>query len=790
MCNKCLDHITYERTVDCPSLQPGTRSSAVTMRHQVGVDLLSLLRMLTVPSENVAAVTMRVEATPNCAPRWTTHSGIPHCEQLIFVDTRQTPADLDRDVRSALYLNHVLTTTGMLSVDRVVPREVANTKCQCGARRCPADEHRLEVARKRLGLRMAKEPFYVPNNCCFTSDHYDQALVGDAKDLHGLNQSWQIYDSGTKFPLLPEPCAHEDLFVFAVDGEDWLVTKFTEPLFEQAKKTDTNGKVTRRFLEVNDVDTAEVLQRHAASEHATRMCAVDTEHYCQAIMLVRIADALACTREDAALLYAELLGDDGGEKVDFRNPPGKSSLSKRAAPVFDDNKQALAALHELCELAIKSKTKHGHDCSCLMETFVRHRCKRQIDLTLVPTPMNLFFHTVGDSIFDVMSPIMRRYASIRSVGARANQIALQHLSIIDGVRSSSEHHFDNVIAKSVDLQRVLRKTLGTFTCHGELGERMVYRLSSNKLTWHFYSDFIAANWRKHGNLAAPPAPLFKDYDDLLAQSIRLFRAPDTISSLIELALWRGVIASQARWPEPSSSWLPGYIALLVSHAIGSGDIIAQQVRDVLDCDEAKKNFLCELAEPTLVEELLVTNNRRLAMARICGLVKPNAGDMRQYRRVIVATACVVTLICQFDEVAELQAVENAQRTLPAAPVVEKSRTVEKKKKMTHVKTPKQRKKKDPAPPLLEKTPAQPHMETSRSKKRQYKFITRHSDNDDWRVIGVERKKEQEFAAAAMLKPVATNCRHSLADFMRSEAGVDVFNMTSFDSGYINELVCV
>lgn len=777
MCKNCITKTTTGKLFTCPTQEPGQRRAAVRFVQQCGIDLVSMFDCLTVPREHVAIVTLRADTPPNSAVSWGDYKNVAACEQMFFIDTRRSVSQMLQCVANTMFVNHTAMCYGVPTFERAADRAVAERECQCMHNRCPGSQHRARVILQRTYGRASaasKEPALC-NLCPLTSTCYDKDLtmqisgvmastVTDSVDFAVRLANWQIHDATTHMPLLPEsPDSKKNLkleFVIA-DKTAWRTLRFDKPVAEQCVSLppipETDNLSAPSSLTMHAVDIDDVLARRARSQHSPPLCCGELKMF-QALLKqhVTLDRVIADVCNDVQRMFQE--------KTLFKAKPAASDEENYHVDASAALNSMVSDYYTDLVLSHAGEERHAADCSCLFEQFLRRRCTQQIDLLLVPTPLNNLYRQCGDSIYNIESPLMRELgvhgAIIKAkIGAPILGLGAELLDIVVDRHADNgdPQHFDSVIVSNADLRRTMRGLFGTFE---SLGKRRFRSTEKFPQSQHAFVTYLARNGkptvRRYGDVFVhEKLAHLKTYEDVLHESKLVFGAHDEIESLTELLLFRGKLRDPSAW-RTHEDWLVPALRYLIEAAckdvVGN---VEEYAINMLTLPDNKRRIFTTSCERVIVEELLETSNWRLALARCAAAVLTDQFSMVIYRQTIVHAVCLIMVADQLQELGAHRRVHPPPPPLPPPPPVPppkkekpppKKRVPVKTKLISPPPTPTAAKKAKIAPPSPKK-PAPPPV-------------------DNWVTVGAKGK--------ALPPPK----QPSLDEFMRAEANIDFFDLQS------------
>lgn len=746
----------YDAENDCPGNAPDQRSSAVLMEQQCGADFATLVDVIGVPSQHVAAVIVRSAIEPNSAAHWPdSSSSTPSCVQLLFFDTRRSVRELEQLIADVYYLNHTMTMSGMPTFTRIVPRAVAIEKCQCGRDYCRADEFRAAQAQRRAQIAPVRallaqhscsdapqqQHILTPNVCWLASGDCDEDVTGVYLESDTLPlvpdtpqtrlprvaalRNWHMYDTASNSPILPADSGDES----DLNQQDFLcigktlyrALKFDAPLEEQTAPLlydmpvdGVNSLLVNSAITLGSLNVEEVMRCRRASEHCTPICCKDAAKQmcvdlisCDYSVKEMVRDASDEARRCLSRKNADDNDDDDEQSGDDYADASDGSESGEEALTSDGRRCLPPVADPQCEqvlakLAIldtildgvsaatsappkhkgmsKSSATHEYGCACFIDAFLRKRCTKMIDITLVALPSHPVYRELGDSIFGVGSPMLRNLIVAHCMaqtkcadGGAAIPLsrggAYVDAEIDMAAPRGTAQHVDSVLADRPDLRQTLEHFFGKFKCTElpptRAGMRIVeFHGFENRQRQHAFGERVqrALNnsapavkrqpWWIGGVLGAQ-CP-WHTYEEVLAASKAAFRAPPGIRSLAELAWHRGKMSDTQLWHK-LADWMPGVIRkLLLVQADRPACNIEMMIRDMLELPQNEGRVISLATEKTIVEELLATRNWRVALARCVMATMGRVDCLLVYQHSLVTAACMVAIAYQLSELAWLE----------------------------------------------------------------------------------------------------------------------------------------
>lgn len=742
----------YDAALDCPTLAPGQRASAVSMMQLGHVDAVTLAMMLCVPPENIAVVVVRTDVMPNSAASWNCpRNETPDCDQLFFFDTRRSVQELRQTVNEVMQLNHRRTPAGMPLFKRTVPRDVAKRHCQCSGANCPGEQYRCETLKRKSGR--VNEPLFGPTPtdlCPIALSNYTRAEPhADPSTLFALH-NWVLYDAESKFPVLPEADGVGD----SLKTHGWHAVRLAASVASQI-----DG---RTQLSASRVDVKEVMELHAGSAHTVPLCFRDAIPFMQQTI-------------NAQLTLEKILEE--ADKI----PTEKFGVSGKQMPVSDDAPALIMAHTVLDQLAQSAKIKdadsHPYGCSCFFEHFLKTRCRKQLSLILVPLPTNVVYRVVGDSIFNISSPLMRRLGLLGAL-EKANRETvlglggeLRDIEFDKDADRSSPHHPDSILAERKDLRQTLYPVFGAF--HHNRGARLPNDLFESTETQRQYSFQDSVRRMPLGTKRKIGVCEFTDVPDVLTPYAELLRyakesanAPAKCESLLELALHRNMFDDIELW-ESRLNLLPVSLYYMARHACRNPKEIKKYATEILNAPENQNRIFTTTCERLIVEELLCTPNWRLAIARASAISMHELSTLGDYRLSIVYTICMLLITKIIAElqpyIAECRAKEQLAARLLAM----------QQQKTAAVAPPRSKKRRTPpTSPKKARQPQQQRQQPPAEKKLQLESgaVEQQDDSGNWLTVGAKGKA---------LKPPPSPPSPSLLDFFLEAIGqTQLFSLMS------------
>lgn len=722
----------YDAENDCPGNAPGQRSSAILMEQQCGADFATLVDVIDVPPQYVAAVIVRTAIEPNTSAQWAESASAPNCSQVFFFDTRRTVRELEKLLADVYYLNHTMTMAGMPTFARIVPRAVAVEKCQCGRDNCRADEHRAALVERRSCITPVRSMFTLdggksaaphvltPNICHLTSGDCDEDVTGIYLDADTMPivvdapttrvkrapalRYWHLYDSVSGAPILPADSNADS----ALNGDDFLfigstlyrALKFDTSIDAQAASLFTDlkegGMLMSNPLTLGSLNVDEVMRCRRSSVHSAPICWHDeAKQMCKDLIqcnygvedMVQDAacEAKRCLNEESTPDASDDDDDDeegrdgeltrdGRRGLPQRDPANANVLAKLA--VLDQIGECVSAFISASPKhkgMSKTAATHEYGCSCFIDAFVRTRCTKQIDLTLVALPSHPIYRELGDSVFSVTSPMLRNLivAHCLTRAKCASTIPLNRGgAYVDAeidmfALRGTPHHIDSVLADRSDLRQTLEHFFGKFSCweapkRGDL--RVVhFNPTEHRQRQHVYSERVArilsnttSGKRQQwvGEVLGERVP-WLTYEEVLAASKSAFKAPANIISLSELAWHRGKLSDPVLWRR-LADWMPGVVKRLLAHTDGAECDIDLMMSDMLAVPINEGRAISLVTEKAIVEELLAARNWRAALARVAMSSLAHVDSLLVYQHAIVTSACMMAIAYQLSELVVLE----------------------------------------------------------------------------------------------------------------------------------------
>lgn len=717
MCNKCMikpkkAEPKPKKKSQCPTHAPGQNSNAVAIEEQCGVELITLFDTIAVPREFVAAVTLRTTMAPNAAPNWSGHTSVKDCEQLFFFDTRRSVRELEATISACMFLNHSLNHHGLPTYERTAPRATARQVCQCRHNDCPASLQRIETLHKTMPYG-AVTRFYqsspasvarllksgavaaetmpmcgLQNTCWLTAGEYDSELsdqlsLDKGKQVYnsdllwrnirkessaGALRRWHVYDAATETPLLP--FSNDSVEAEKWSGADGNGTLSFEKSVNEAAalcSCSSDGQFTPSTITMCDLVAGEVLDCRARSAHSAPLC----------------------WHNSAAIAERLLVSGYSLDQV-LKNRQGDDLTSKET--VHECAGDLLERMHSFD--ASERQSTHKYGCNCLIESFLERKCSKRLDFVLVTTPVNPLHRDLGDSLLAIESPLM---CQMMTMGVTIKLGAVESLNIT--ALPGEEKSYTQVIARQPEVRFEIKQSAGPFNytvdSHGHASN---FRSTDTQQPQHAFIRQVERELdsaqRKgalpHGKIVAQWPAGISSYGALLRESKRAFGAPDSVESLVELALHRGKLRDGDMLAR-RLDWMPLALVFMLAHAIDKENVIESFARQVLAEPKNNNRIYTTSCEHMIFNELMQTRNWRLATARASTVLIIDSDTLMQYRRNVVYGVCLIALMDQIVELAEFLRAEQEQKKQQCAVVVPK---VPRKKKERAKKVPK-----DPYPDL-------------------------------------------------------------------------------------------
>lgn len=714
---------------------PAQKRSAVEMSEHCGLDVVTLVEMLSVPSQYVAAVIIETDVRPNSAVDWLNFHRLKQCQMLTFFDTRRPVQALYDVVARVLYLNHSIALLGMPLFQRRVDRDVARQRCQCGRDNCPAADFRNERMRKQLSTgslhtsgdaramwNMIRSKLALmgvavganaklPNNCWLTSLDYDTDLVAQlvksiGKSVAHLTAAaptaaapktavtsddcstsdtsdsksaapksrfspklkfWMLYDKHTRMPLLPHlPPETKDAseWGFAAMGTAfWRAMQFNKSVYEQTQSvekmpadaeadssvtssSDVTTEIVHSTLTMQPINVDDVMRRRAQSDHASSVCWYKSEDECR-----KLLESGFVLGEVFAVAVESAIDEPDKEKSDYDASGKPQTRLERSNAVLDLIKSHITPRQGATpNNKGASRAAHGYGCACLIETFLRVHCTKQIHVVAVPTPVNPAARDAGDSVFAVESTMMRNMIVFSTVEPTLANHTLNcdqtecNLIVVDNISN---------------VRSVMRRVFGPFDL--KLTRKGIdYRSSSYRQAQHMFCHYVDRliernDFSKIGRISGS-LDSANDYDEILRRTKMVFadEHPDIgdAISLTEVALLRGLLA-KPDIVEKRRDWLTPWMEHIITHHVESTVAIERYAREVLENPANNRRIMADACERMVVAEFAITRNWRLAMARCSTVLFLGIDSLVEFRKTLVYNICMIVLVHQLDEVTTL-----------------------------------------------------------------------------------------------------------------------------------------
>jgi len=684
----------YDATRDCPTFDPaGRRGGRRTIHRRCGAAFATLLDTIDTPAEFTAAVLVESYLEPNSATRWTGSGAYgtapPSCRQVFFFDTRRPLRALIRLIGDCQMVNHAAGAMHLMRFEQSVGVRDAHL-CQCGKLGCPGTGYRYRVLQQRVGGAHVVCPDAVSHTtCCAASRYYDQLseqlVAADAceSEPSAALDHWLVVDKHTGLPLLPEeydvtPLAAED-FETEEDYCDALLERYSKSHDEHTSKRtaqivyeplrfdlDAGAQAAGSPLHVRVINAdAAVRSYRTATTHCAPLCAQ---------RIGRMADRAGARYAEMQDVLRSAKHKSGGGAGD--DPESAEASDEDPCAAFETLSCTVGALVDETLDAVGRRHEHPTDCSCLIERYLNRHCERQIEIDLVPLPTNPLYPNMGDTIFDIGSPLMRELGVKQAVCALLNAKRLDANPIERDAERGTQHHFETVLVRNVPLRKMLAAQFGDFRFSFN-AERRCFdfcALDSQRAEQRFARQKERPNARQHradavhGRVYDAEAD---SYESLISRARRLIgnrlRAAGgadaallervaTAPTLTELALHNGAL----RDPELATNcaaWLTPAVAICLHQAAGSASQLETHARAVLNAEHSERAVLGRVCERSIVNELHRTTNRRVVMARIGVCLLCSASTMRQFRDAVLFVTSAFALVRLADSLPQLEADE-------------------------------------------------------------------------------------------------------------------------------------
>jgi hypothetical protein len=706
------------RQCDCATHTPSDDSRLVYVEQQCDAAFVTMLETLDTPPEHTAIVNVRCVVQPNSTSSWKTYGSIgAPCVQQFFFDTRRPFAQLRQVLARTHIDNHAATTSTLPYQTRQVARSHRHW-CQCRRAKCIGDERRTEEhARRTRMFRHERSAFLPPiNDCYLTSYDYDvihgrarQLLADKGRDVDAeapavlvqpLLENWHLVDDSTGVMLVDDTplarytdCTCQCCSIDNDDDDDDHAHSDNDAYLADCLDSDalpSNANIAD-VASVYEVDVEKALQLRGRSEHAFGMCAswlrssleasVDTEQQIIAELKARVK---ACRQLAECDKLNDSL-DDLRQRLASRNK------------VLRQPQHLLAKLVKLLDIVahdVGRITARNDNCQCLFEQYLRHGTTQEINIRLVAQPNNVAYRDLGDSIWHIRSPLMRELALAEYM--RRNRTAIDSTLLDIGFDKDAlpgePGHTDSVIANNAGVQSYLTDVFGQFSAV-RIGRhnRLEFRQPRIPQRQHSFGALIKRQIgaKKHSALTGQLVRT-ADYDRLLTDTRAVFDLPDSVESLSEAVLERGLVGAERLWQQ-YAHWLPATVrALLVDHATNFGVSVERYALQMLDTPVNNRRIISTHCERGIVRELATESNRCMALARIYSALPSHIDCIGAMRQATVYCATVLAIVVHLDQLATEQrkraTAALTATTKPADPAPKKSGKQQHKKKPAAVPT--------------------------------------------------------------------------------------------------------
>lgn len=759
--NKC--QMCNERAARrCTSVLRQPINGRVPIERIVLGDALTLIDTLTVPREYCTALVLKSRLEPNSAIEWAGFRGNSlACTQVLFFDSRRTVAELDRTIMDATVIHHAWTQHSM---PRFAQMAKNAAECVCGRERCPGAAARARLLDERIhtapGLRSTVMPECAPQSACgLVSPSYTR-LATAASDLVVRrmikNQAKGMPTAAEAARLsIAQACA-------ATVGEYWHTYDDTTgyPILLADSETDqkqsvaagtTPSETEAPVLALLSLDAESVIAAHSASHHKTALCG-------------------------ARLIQLLLLPPEQQTDCD------KTLLAKLAGS------RAIEPMLVLAREAVAATDPDAHfddNCACLIHQFIATRCSEQMHLSLVALPTNPLYAEIGDSIFDIASESMRLLLCKQASDALEQQGRLPPGLIDWQAERGSDLHCDTALVNCALLRSTVAALSGPFTysydkASGFYEFRSTAPPRSSQVEFARYCQRQKAAGSLYAGICRPAETQrlrgLGTYKAVLEASKRAF-GPSVAAaeSLTEIALLRGLFGN-SELLRSLVRWLPPAAERCVAHAAKLPDDLAVCARKILAIPENKNRILGNACEATLVGELQLSDNRRLALARTTGCFFSGTKTSEDYCDAILYLTAALLVVHQCDELARwLQQEAVASAAGETAAAVKKA---EKKPKKKKVRAPKPASEPKPEPQPEPAPEPKPELRPKRQPKQQPKPEEPEPKPEEPKPEEPEPKPEEPKPEEPQIKPKAPRVRQKrerFDQFILRETKVDFFD---------------
>jgi len=717
--NEQIDNFDEDR--DCPTFGGEHKCGQYkTIERTCGVDFATLADTINTPREHRVAVMVSAVVEPNSAIKWFDRERtIPACRQLFFFDSRHSVRTLKRLLADCVVINHSVTTPRTMRFQQSVSREHWRL-CQCDRFGCPGTGHRFRQIQARLGSNFeAAADAVAHTECAAASVHYDRIglqVTESERDncdtVANALDHWRVFDSQTRMPLLPEPYDTEPLTRRGFESEaaylEALIERYTQEAEDAAKHcaetidplrfdTPLSSQLPYAPLRVDPIDCEQVKKfRRDAHTHCTPLCAS------------RLAKALDCTVKEHTML--DQLGECYEQLEEEKKAQGLVSDSE-SDEESDSSMPCLAGTcaHLEMERSIRpllnevlaawgARRAHPVNCSCLAEHFI-DQCGAQVSLDLVPLPTNPVFPNNGNTVLGVESPLMRELGAKQAVALLINNGVLESNPIVDDAERGTQHHFETAIARLPPIRKILASQFGNYSFTFDR-ERACFTFapSGGERVEDIFTRYAAApspriaRPQQRRVLGRKYSAEHDSYDALLRDAQRLVGAElrergktdaaeraERARTLTEVALHRGMMGCTDS-VNRRKAWLPPATRYCLETAMRAPQCVERHARTTLVHSGDAQIILGSVCERSIVDELHVSDNRRMLMARITTCLTAPEHSTRQFFELVLFTMAALVIIDLCECLPNLRAAERQRAADEARRALERKRLEERRVK--------------------------------------------------------------------------------------------------------------